>query len=77
MANSEFRPRLSVDITEAQSKALYKYLDWGEKRRLFAIILDDLIIAFEKFGADKVIGAMKARELKLLDVVKLDLGEPR
>ena len=72
-----YRPRLSIELTQTQADALYKYLDWGEKRRLFSLIIDDLIKAFETFGADKVIGAMKARELKLLDVVKLDLGESR
>lgn len=74
---TDHRPRLSVEISQAHYDALYRYLEWGERRRLFAIILDDLISAFDRFGADKVIGAMKARELELFDVVKLDLEEPK
>ena len=72
----DFRPRLSVDISQDQYDKLYHYLEWGERRRLFSIIIDDIIIAFERFGADKVIGAMKARELSTMDIVKLNVGEP-
>ena len=76
MGSPEYRPRLTIDISEAQSKALYHHLSWGEKKRLFSLIIDDFIIAFDKFGADKVIGAMKAREIQALNIVKLDLKEP-
>ncbi len=77
MPKSDFRPRLSVEITQAQSEALYRHLEWGERKRLFSLIIDDLIAAFDRFGADKIIGAMKAREIQLLDIVKLDLEEPK
>ena len=73
MPNKEYRPRLSIDLSQEHADALYKYLSWGEKKRLFTLIISDLIEAFEKFGADKIIGAMKAREIKLLDIVKLEV----
>ena len=76
MTNPNYRPRLSIDITEAQSAALYKHLSWGEKKRLFTIVIDDLITAFDKYGADKIIGAMKAREINAMNLIKFDLKEP-
>jgi len=71
MPTNEYRPRLAIDIRQDQADALYKHLSWGEKTRLFALIIDDFILAFERYGADKIIGAMKARELSALDIVKL------
>ena len=75
MTDKEYRPRLSIDLSQEHADALYKYLSWGEKKRLFTLIISDLIEAFEKFGADKIIGAMKAREIKLLDIVKLEVDK--
>ncbi|MCK5615906.1 hypothetical protein KAR91_79310, partial [Candidatus Pacearchaeota archaeon] len=69
-------PRLSIEITEEQDRKLTRSLEWGERRRLFAIIVDDLLAAFDRYGADKVIGALKARELNTFDIVKLNLKEP-
>ena len=74
--NKPYRPRLSIEITQEQADKLYKYLAWGERKRLFHVVIDDLITAFETFGADKVIGAIKARELSILDIVKLKLEKP-
>lgn len=71
----KYRPRLNIELSQKQADGLYKHLEWGEKRRLFSVIIDDLIAAFNKFGADKVIGALKSRELNLMDVVKLDLED--
>jgi len=73
--SSEFRPRLSVEITQEQSDKLYRYLEWGERRRVFSIMIDDLIKAFETFGAGKVIGALKSREVNTFDIVKLNLED--
>lgn len=72
---TEYRPRLSIDLSQEHADKLYKYLSWGEKKRLFTIIIEDLITAFETHGAGRVIGAMKAREIELFDLVKMDLGE--
>ena len=65
------RRRLSLDITDEQADALYRHLEWGEKNRLFSLLIDDLIAAFERYGAPRIIGALKARELGMLDLVKL------
>ena len=47
---AEYRPRLSVEITEEQYLALQKYLDFGMQKRVFSIIVDDVIRMFEKYG---------------------------
>lgn len=72
----EYRPRLSIEISQEQADKLYKHIAWGEKRRIFAIIVEDLITAFDKFGADKIMGAIKAREVSVMDFVKLNLEDP-
>ena len=46
----EYRPRLSVEITEEQQLALQKYLDFGMQKRLFSVIIDDVIGMLDKHG---------------------------
>ena len=47
---SKYRPRLSVEITEEQQLALQKHLDFGMQKRLFTIIVDDVIKMLELHG---------------------------
>ena len=71
----DYRPRLSVDLTEEQSKKLRQYLPWGLQRALFSAIIDDIISLYEIGMGDKVVqaivtGLMKPSEL--LNSIKVE-----
>lgn len=68
-------PKLAVDITEEQHHRLGELLEWGQKKPVFRIIIDDLIHLLEgddgtAEDVDAVIGAIKSRNLKLLDILR-------
>ena len=67
MKNPEWRPRLSIEITQEQYSKLQKLIPWGLKGSLFSAIIDDLVEALETNGA-MVISALVSRKLKLSDI---------
>ncbi len=73
---TDYRPRLSVDITEDQARKLNHYLDYGMRKMLFGVIIEDILDLFEKYGSGKVLGLFVERSLTLRDICKLKkLGE--
>jgi len=72
---SDYRPRLSVDISERHNQLMLKYLDYGMRKRIFFAIIEDLFNLIEKHGAPKVIGAFTERAITLEEICKLKLGE--
>ena len=69
----DYRPRLTVDITEDQFLQLQKHLERGVRRVVFQAIVADLLRLFEQHGAGIVIGALVERAISLKDICKLDL----
>jgi hypothetical protein len=63
-AESDWRPRLSIDITAEQSEALGKYIPWGLRKMVFSALIDLLISAFEKGGPEVLLSVMQ-KELDL------------
>ena len=59
----DYRPRLSIEITEEQNRKLKQLIPWGVKNQLFQVIVDDVIELIEKNG-EIVIAAMLARKLR-------------
>jgi len=53
--SDRYIPRLSVEITQEQFDALIKYIPWGIKKKLFSVIVDDLIEML-KVDPSRVIG---------------------
>ena len=68
---TDYRPRLSVDITEDQARKLNHYLDYGMRKMLFGVIIEDILDLFEKYGSGKVLGLFVERSLTLRDICKL------
>ena len=64
-----YRPRLSVEITEEQAKALQALFPWGLKNAFFQAIVDDVIEIGKKHG-HTFLAAVIARKLKAGDFVK-------
>jgi len=69
---SEYRPRLSVDITEEQRRKLDRYLDYGMRKMLFGVVIDDLLELFEKHGVGPILGLFVERSISLREVCKLN-----
>ena len=67
----DYRPRLSINISEEQQRKLQKFFPWGTQRKIFGVILDDFLKLCENHGADYVLGAYLGRYLKLEQVSKL------
>ena len=66
MTDNQWRPRLSISITDKQYRKLQQLIPWGVKGQLFSALIDDLIKALEVDG-EKVLGGILSRKLKLED----------
>jgi len=65
------KQRLTVDITNEQAKGLNKHLEYGMRRILFHVIIDDLLDLFDKYGAGVIIGALMSKAISLKEICKL------
>ena len=68
---TDYRPRLSVDITEQQARELNRLLDHGMRKMLFGVVIDDLLRLFKKHGTGKVLGLFVEKSISLRDVCEL------
>jgi len=71
----DYRPRLTVDITEEQSRKLNKYLDYGMRKRVFGVIIDDLFRLFDEYGVGVILGLFTERSITLRDICKLEVKQ--
>lgn len=62
-------PRLNVEITEEQDKALRELIPWGLKHHLFSAIVDEIIEIIREHG-EMAITAITCKKVKLLDLFK-------
>lgn len=76
MPIKEYRPRLSIDIEdETLCFKLRNYLPYGTQKIIFNIILSDLILLIEKFGANRVLAAICERDVDLTKLCRMSLGD--
>ena len=68
------RPRLSVEITPEQQLALQRYLDHGMQKRLFTIIVDDVIRMCEEHGRN-FLAAVILKEVSYDNYTTLELKD--
>ena len=64
MPEKEYRPRLTVEITEEQARKLRDYVPWGIRKALFQALLDDILANIEQHG-EVFLSAILARVIKL------------
>lgn len=62
-------PRLNVDISEEQDKALRDLIPWGQKHHLFSAIVDELIEVIKEHG-EMAISAIVCKKIKLIDIMR-------
>lgn len=72
--DGDWRPRLSVDITPEQARALDRWIPHGFRGRIFGVLIDMLIVAFERGGAGVLLSVLE-RELDLPGVLVRKKGE--
>lgn len=72
----DYSPRLQVEITEEHKHKLDLYFgDWGQKKLMVYVILEDLFSLIDKHGPANVIGAIASRGITLNEICKLRLKE--
>lgn len=69
---SEYRPRLSIEITEEQQAFLRKYLPHGMQKTVFTVILSDLQRVFERGKGPELIGAIMSKHLSLTHLYNVE-----
>jgi len=69
MAPSDYRPRLSIELSPDQYKALQEALPWGTMRPLFSAIVDDIIIISKAGMSERLVAAIVAGLVKPREVI--------
>lgn len=65
----EWKPRLTVEITERQYHVLKQWLPHGMQKQVFQVIIEDLVDLLERFGYDVVIAIM-SRQFSMVERFK-------
>jgi len=65
--HSLYRPRLSIEITEEQQRALQSRLNHGEGKAVFSVLVDEVISLIDDYG-DIIIPLIAGRKAKPRDI---------
>ena len=68
--SDDYRPRLSIVLTEDQRKRLSKVLPWGTGRVLFSSIVDEVIELLEHHGMAAA-GLLISKKASLLELMQM------
>lgn len=63
------RPRLTVELTEEQHKQLKEHLEHGMLKKVFSVVVDDIIRLLNDYG-DHFIVAMLQKRISYKDMMK-------
>lgn len=74
MSNVEWRPRLTVEVSEEQAFKMQELIPWGLKAQIFSCIINDLIKMIEENG-EVFLAAMLSRRIGLSDFLEMRSGE--
>ena len=69
MNNSDYRPRLSFELTPEQQARVQRLIPWGTHRRLYQAITDSMLDLVEKYG-DFAIAAIIAGRISFIEAMK-------
>ena len=74
--SDRYIPRLSIDLTEDQAQGLNRVIgEYGMKKQVFHLLINDLIETCDRFGTGMVIGALVERAIGIKEISKLKLKE--
>lgn len=65
----DYRPRLSIELTEEQHKKISALIGWGQQRAVFSVLVDELINLIEEHG-QLAIGALLSKKVSFLDTLR-------
>lgn len=69
--DKEWRPRLSIELSEDQYYRLQKNLPWGTKQLLFSTLVDEVNILIETYGT-VALGAIFKGQLIIMPKEKVN-----
>lgn len=69
MTPSNYRPRLSIELSEEQHQALQDALPWGTMRPLFTAIVEDIIAISKEGMGERLVAAIVAGLVKPREVL--------
>ena len=69
---TDYRPRLSIEISDSQARELQNLIPWGLRRQLFSIIIDDVIRLAVEHGST-FIAAVITKAIKYEEYTELKL----
>jgi len=67
--NRDNAPRLNVEISEEQDKALRDLIPWGMKHHLFSAIIDEVIEVLKEHG-EIAITAISCKKIRFMDMLR-------
>ncbi len=67
MSVSNYRPRIVIDVSEEQYRALKQFLPWGVQNEVFRTLIDDLIAVLEEHGG-AALGMILTKQLKMREL---------
>jgi hypothetical protein len=68
--------KFSIEITDKQFYGL-QIIEFGMKKIIFQLLIDDLLELFAKHSPGKVMGAIVSRSIGLKEICKLSLEEAK
>ena len=69
MTTANWKPRITIEVTEYQYNVLKEHLAHGMQKQIFGVIIEDLVQLLERYGGD-VILAILTRQFSLLEQYK-------
>ena len=61
-------PRLNIEISEEQDKALRELVPWGMKHHLFSAIIDEVIVLLREHG-EIAITAIACKKVRFIEIL--------
>ena len=72
--SEEYRPRLSIEISEEQQSSLQRLIPWGLKNQVFSTIIDQLVPLLERKGSE-VLALILTNDLTVEHLLKEKLKD--
>jgi hypothetical protein len=66
--SKDWRPRLSIELSDAQLARLRRSIAWGLRTKVLSKIIDDLLNLIDKHGQQVVLGAFLSGELTIEEI---------
>jgi len=64
-----YRPRLSIEITEEQQRALQTRLNHGEGKAVFSVLIDELVSLVDEYG-DIIVPLIAGKKARPRDIFR-------